>query len=209
MKNNFFPNNFLTELNEPTIFKKENNYPKISIVMPSYNQAEFIERSILSILNQNYPNTELIIIDGGSNDGTFDKIKKYKDQITLWISKEDKGQSDALNQGFKNCTGEIYGWLNSDDIYLPNAFKNAISVLEKNNDKKIIFGDWLFINSQDKIIDYHHAFNFNLNHFKYEGFHLSAQSMFWRRSVHNRFSGFQINLNSTMDYQMILEFYTH
>jgi len=206
MKTHLFPNNFLTKLNKKKIYKIKNNYPKISIVMPSYNQAKFIEKSILSILNQDYPNTEIIIIDGGSIDGTVDKIKKYHDKITLWVSKKDEGQSDALNEGFKNCTGDIYGWLNSDDIYLPNAFKNAVSALEKNPNKKIVFGDWLFINDQDKIIDYRHAFNFNLNHFKYEGFHLSAQSMFWHRSVHNRFSKFQINLNNTMDYQMILEF---
>lgn len=206
MKNDFFPNNFLTKLSDNIISKKDNNYPKISIVMPSYNQVQFIERSILSILNQDYPNTELIVIDGGSDDGTTDIIKKYKNKITLWISEKDQGQSDALNKGFKYCTGEIYGWLNSDDIYLPNAFKNAVSVLKKNADKKIVFGDWLSINNEDNIIDHNHAFDFNLNHFKYEGFHLNAQSMFWHRSVHDNFSGFQINLHNCMDYQMILEF---
>ncbi len=206
MKNDFFSNNFLTELNKCKVDKKKNNHPKISIVMPSYNQAKFIEKSILSILNQDYPNTELIIIDGGSKDGSTDIIKKYEDKINLWISEKDQGQSDALNKGFKYCTGEIYGWLNSDDIYLPNAFKNALSVLEKNVNKKIVFGDWLSINDQDNIIEHNHAFNFNLNHFKYEGFHLNAQSMFWRKSVHNNFSGFQVNLYNCMDYQMILEF---
>ena len=202
----FFPNNFLSELNKCEISNIENNYPKISIVMPSYNQAQFIEKSILSILNQNYPNTELIIIDGGSNDGTIDKIKKYEDKIKFWISEKDQGQSDALNKGFARCTGDIYGWLNSDDVYLPNTFKNIASIFAKNIDKKIVFGDWLNIGIKNDIIDYHHAFDFNLNHFKYEGFHINAQSMFWCRSVHKNFSGFQINLNYTMDYQMILEF---
>ena len=201
-----FPNNFLNKLNKCEISKIENNYPKISIVMPCYNHAEFIEKSILSVLNQNYPNIELIIIDGGSTDGTVEIIKKYKQYIAFWISEKDQGQSDALNKGFKHCTGEIYGWLNSDDIYLPNAFKNAVSVLKKNADKKIVFGDWLSINNEDSIIDHNHAFDFNLNHFKYEGFHLNAQSMFWQRSVHDNFSGFQINLHNCMDYQMILEF---
>tara|TARA_A100001011_G_scaffold375057_1_gene436180 strand:+ start:963 stop:1856 length:894 start_codon:yes stop_codon:yes gene_type:complete len=206
MSNYYFPNSFLTELNEQVIVSKINNYPKISIVMPTYNQAQFIEKSILSILNQDYPNFELIIIDGGSNDGTVDKIKKFGDNITFWISEKDQGQSDALNKGFKYCSGEIYGWLNSDDIYLPNTFKKAISIFEKNKDKKIVFGDWLSIDIQDSIIEHFHAFDFNLNHFKYEGFHLNAQSMFWHKSVHNHFSGFQVNLHNTMDYQMILEF---
>lgn len=206
MKPSYFDNNFLNKLKKNKNFENKKNYKKISIVMPSYNQAKLIERSILSVLNQNYPNTELIIVDGGSKDGTDKIIKKYQDFISLWISEKDQGQSDALNKGFKHCTGEIYGWLNSDDIYLPNAFKNITSVLKKNSSKKIVFGDWLSINKQDQIIDYNHAFDFNLNHFKYESFHLNSQSMFWHRSVHNRFSGFQIDLNNTMDYQMIVEF---
>ena len=197
---------FLYELNKDIDFKKKDISSKISIVMPSYNQAQFIERSILSILNQDYPNIELIIIDGGSIDGTIDIIKKYEKEITLWISEKDQGQSDALNKGFKYCTGEIYGWLNSDDIYLPDAFKNAASVLKKNLNKKIVFGDWLSLDASDNIIDYNHAFNFNLNHFKYEGFHLNAQSMFWKAEVHKRFSGFNVSLYNTMDYQMIIEF---
>jgi glycosyltransferase involved in cell wall biosynthesis len=206
MKNNFFTMNFLTDLRKNTNAKRKNNSPKISIVMPSYNQANFIERSILSILNQDYPNTELIIVDGGSKDGTADIIQKYKDKITLWISEKDKGQSHALNKGFKYCTGEIYGWLNSDDIYLPNAFQLVIEAFEKNLNKKIVFGDWISLDKYDRVTDFNHAFNFNHNHFKYEGFHLNAQSMFWRRDVHERFSGFDINLYNTMDFQMIVEF---
>lgn len=206
MKIEFFHNNFLNKINQSSIYKNKTDYPKISIVMPSYNKVKFIERSILSILNQDYPNTELIIIDGGSDDGTIDIIKKYDHKISYWVSEKDQGQSDALNKGFNHCSGEIYGWLNSDDLYLPNAFKNAMSVFEKNLKKKIVFGDWLSINSQDNIIEKNHAFDFNLNHFKYEGFHLNAQSLFWRKIVHDNFSGFQINLHNCMDYQMILEF---
>ena len=206
MKNSYFYNSFFTELEDRVIFDKEKNLEKISIVMPSYNQVDFIERSILSVLNQNYPNIELIIIDGGSTDGTVEIIKKYEQYIAFWISEKDQGQSDALNKGFKHCTGKIYGFLNSDDVYLPGAFKCASLALKKNLDKKIIFGDWLSIDKKNSIIDYNYAFDFNLNHFKYEGFHLSATSMFWRSEVHKRFSGFDNNLYYTMDYQLILEF---
>ena len=200
------PKHFLRELREYKNFKNKINLPKISIVMPSYNQVEFIERSILSVLNQNYPNIELIIIDGGSTDATIDIIKKYEKNIAFWVSEKDQGQSDALNKGFKRCTGEIYGWLNSDDIYLPDAFKFVMCAIEKNPNKKIIFGDFLSIDKWDHILDYNHAFDFSLNQFKYEGFHLNAQSMFWRNSVHRMFSGFDTALENTMDYQMILEF---
>ena len=206
MKTYFIPKNFLKTLKLPKLDNKYIDLPKISIVMPSYNQVEFIERSILSVLNQNYQNYELLIIDGGSNDGTIEIIKKYQKYITFWISEKDKGQSDALNKGFKLCTGEIYGWLNSDDVYLPNAFKLIMKAAKKNPNKKIIFGDFISIDRWNNILDYNHAFDFNLNQFKYEGFHLNAQSMFWRNSVHKLFSGFDVNLYNTMDYQMILEF---
>jgi len=180
--------------------------PKITVVMPSYNQREFIERSILSVLNQNYPNLEFIIIDGGSRDGTVDIIRKYEQYLSYWVSETDTGQSDALNKGFTHATGEIFGWLNSDDLYLPGAFKRAEVVFYKHPDKGIVYGDWLSIDSNDRTIIHEHAFDFSLNQFKYEGFHLNAQAMFWRQEVHERFGSFDPGLHRTMDYQMILTF---
>ena len=96
-------------------------WPKISIVTPSYNQGQYIEETILSVINQNYPNLEYIIIDGGSTDNTVDIIKKYEQHINYWISEPDRGQSDAINKGLEQCTGEIFGWINSDDYYCENA----------------------------------------------------------------------------------------
>tara|TARA_Y100000389_G_C17468844_1_gene528316 strand:- start:1280 stop:2179 length:900 start_codon:yes stop_codon:yes gene_type:complete len=206
MKEKIILGDFLKHHKSPKIFNPNIDLPKISIVMPCYNHAQFIERSILSVLNQNYSNLELIIIDGDSKDNTQKIIKKYEKYIKFWISERDDGQSNALNKGFKHCTGEIYGWLNSDDIYLPNTFKHIVQAFDGNPDKKIVFGDFLSIDREDNIQDYNHSFDFNLNQFKYEGFHLNAQSMFWRSSVHNIFSGFDKKLHNTMDYQMILEF---
>ncbi len=97
------------------------NYPKISIITPSFNQGTYIEQTILSIIGQGYPNLEYIIIDGGSTDNTVDIIKKYEQHISYWESKPDKGQSDALNKGLSKCTGEIFNWLNSDDYLEPGA----------------------------------------------------------------------------------------
>ena len=96
-------------------------WPKISIVTPSYNQGKYIEQTILSVINQNYPNLEYIIIDGGSTDETVDIIKKYEQHITYWVSEKDNGQSHAINKGIEKCTGELFNWLNSDDWYEPDT----------------------------------------------------------------------------------------
>lgn len=107
-------------------------WPKISIVTPSYNQGRFIEQTILSVINQNYPNLEYIIIDGGSTDETIDIIKKYETYFSYWVSEPDRGQSHAINKGLEKCTGEIFNWLNSDDWYLPGAlFEIASKFVDK------------------------------------------------------------------------------
>ncbi len=207
-KNDYIPTEFIARLlaGGEVAADINNKPPRISIVMPSFNQAAFIERSILSVINQGYNNLELIIIDGGSTDGTVDIIKQYEQYLSYWVSEKDAGQSDALNRGFSRATGEIYGWLNSDDLYLPKAFENAVAALLANPIKKIVFGDWYSIDPQDSIQDIHRAFDFSLGHFKYEGFHLNAQAMFWRSEVHKRFGEYANCLYNTMDYQMILAF---
>jgi glycosyltransferase involved in cell wall biosynthesis len=184
---NYFPENFLNKINSIQEHSSSKNYPKISIIMPSYNQGIFIEKSILSILNQDYPNLELIIIDGGSIDNTIEIIKKYEDRIAYWASNKDNGQSDALNIGFSHAKGEIFGWLNSDDLYMPETFKLVVEAYDKNKELEIIYGDWLSIDENDKVIDLNHAFDFNVDHFKYESFHINAQSMFWKKKVHDNF----------------------
>lgn len=184
--------------------KLTTTWPKISVVMPSFNQRKFIERSILSVLNQNYPNLEFIIVDGGSTDGTIEIIKKYEAHLAYWHSDQDAGQSDALNKGFSRATGDIYGWLNSDDLFLPDALFAAAEALKETNSASVVFGDWLEIDSNDRVTATNYAFDFNLGHFIHEGFHLNSQAMFWRRQAHERFGEFDIKLHRTMDYDLIL-----
>lgn len=121
---------------------------KISIVTPSFNQGQFIEEAILSVLNQNYENFEHIIIDGGSTDNTLEILKKYPHLI--WVSELDEGQSDAINKGFKMATGDIIGWLNADDLYLPNTFNLACENLKDNN-IDAVYGNYRFIDTTGKI----------------------------------------------------------
>jgi glycosyltransferase involved in cell wall biosynthesis len=115
-------------------------WPKISIVTPSFNQGKYIEETIRSVLLQNYPNLEYIIIDGGSTDETIEIIKKYEQWITYWVSEPDRGQSHAINKGLEKCTGHIFNWLNSDDYYYPDTFFNVATSFLNNPSTTVVSG---------------------------------------------------------------------
>lgn len=115
-------------------------WPRISIVTPSYNQGQFIEETIRSVLLQGYPNLEYIIMDGGSTDESVEIIRKYETWLTYWVSRPDKGQTDAINQGFACASGEILAWLNSDDTYLPAVLQEAVNALDDHPETAMVYG---------------------------------------------------------------------
>ena len=125
-------------------------FPKISIITPSYNQAEFLEATILSVLGQNYPNLEYIVMDGGSTDNSAEIIQKHEQNITYWQSKKDRGQADAINQGFKIATGDILMWLNSDDLLMPNIL-HFIATKYLENDEVLYFGNCIHFKNDNSL----------------------------------------------------------
>lgn len=119
------------------IYGPEINWPKISVVTPSFNQGRFIEKTIRSVLLQNYPNLEFIILDGGSKDESVEIIKKYDQWIDYWVSEKDNGQADAISRGLNRASGEILTWLNTDDYYLPNALYHVANAYLSEKEKGI------------------------------------------------------------------------
>lgn len=127
-------------------------WPRVSIVTPSFNQAQFLEETIRSVLLQGYPNLEYFLVDGGSTDGSVEIIRKYEPWITWWVSERDAGQSDALNKGFKRASGEIVAWLNSDDVYLPGALAMAASHLASHSEDVLVYGDCGFTDDESNLV---------------------------------------------------------
>ena len=133
--------------------------PKISIVTPSFNQGEFLEKTILSVLAQGYPNLEYIIIDGCSTDNSVEIIRKYEKHLTYWVSEPDRGQSHAINKGFERATGEIFGWLNSDDFYEPAALQAVVVAFKANPDAGAVVGAGNMVDIAHNVINHVEPFD--------------------------------------------------
>ena len=127
--------------------------PRVSIITPSYNQARFIEQTIQSVLNQDYPDLEYIIVDGASTDDSVEIIKKYAGCLAYWLSEPDSGQSEAVNKGWQRATGEIIGWLNSDDLLMPGAVSRMVKAFQETPEMSVIYGDVISIDQEGQIFN--------------------------------------------------------
>lgn len=127
--------------------------PTVSIVTPSYNQARYLEAALQSVLGQDYQPLEYLVVDGGSTDGSQAVIERYASRLAWWVSEPDQGQADAINKGFKRATGEIVGWLNSDDLYLPGAVSAAVEIFEKHPEVGLVYGDAVSATGEGKLLN--------------------------------------------------------
>lgn len=179
--------------------------PAITIITPSFNQARFIERTIRSVLDQDYPNLEYIVIDGGSRDGTVDILRKYEGRLT-WISERDKGQADAINKGINRSTGDIIAYLNSDDVYEKDALARVAGYFSVHPDAMWLTGKCRIIDERDRevrrpITAYK---NLMLRHFSYSLLlvtnPVSQPATFWRREALREIGLFDEDQHLVMDY---------
>ena len=157
-------------------------FPLVSIVTPSYNQARFLESTLRSALEQDYPNIEYLVVDGASTDGSVEIIHRFSDRLTWWVSEKDSGQSEAINKGLRRARGEYIGWLNSDDIYLPGAVSAAVTAFQSHPEAGLIYGDALAIDTDGKPFNLMRARQYTLTDLM--AFQIICQpAAFMRRSV--------------------------
>ena len=193
-----------------------NKFPKISLITPSFNHAKFIRITIDSILSQNYPNLEYIVMDGGSIDGTVEILKSYGKRIR-WISKKDKGQSDAINKGFKIATGEIVGFINSDDYLAPGSLNKIAEFFTVNINAYFVTGKCYVVDENNhevrEIVTLYK--NFFLKFLRstcliYIINYISQPATFWRKKIMKKVGYFDENLHYSMDYEYwlrLLQYY--
>ena len=183
-------------------------YPKISVIMPSYNQGGFIEETIRSILLQNYPALELIIMDGGSTDETVEILKKYDKWIHFWVSKKDAGQSDAMNKGWRKATGEVIAFINSDDYYEPGVFAHVGQFFSEANGKNMLLGKTRVIESDGTEIKIKTPCNRYSHLAVLGGRHAMPNNpvgYFYSREIQEEVGDFDVNDHYSMDYRFLLK----
>jgi glycosyltransferase involved in cell wall biosynthesis len=178
--------------------------PKVTVVTPSFNQGDYLEETILSVVEQDYPNLEYILMDGGSTDNSLDIIHKYEKYFAHWESAPDKGQADVINKGFRISTGNILAWLNSDDMYLPGTLEYISKHFENSQDLKIVFGNCRLFKNERKytgetdVVRSNRTLDISLVDYIYQ------PSCFWTKTVWEKVGPLNIDLVYCLDWDWFI-----
>lgn len=188
----------------PETIKDGYLWPRVSIVTPSFNQSQFLEETIRSVLLQGYPNLEYIVIDGRSTDNSLDIIKKYEPWLSGWVSESDNGQSHAINKGLMRSTGTYWAWLNSDDIYMPGTILRAVKSLQMNPNVAVVYGDGLWINEDSVPLHIYRSGPLDARALLTgeSGHGIPQATSFMRRETVGRVGGVNENLKMAMDFEL-------
>lgn len=189
------------------------NYPRISIVTPSYNSGKFLEATILSVIEQNYPNIDYIIIDGGSTDSSLEIIKKYEKHLSYWVSEKDNGLYDALNKGFSRSTGDLMGWLNADDMLHQGALFVISEIFSSHSQIEWLQGYPTVMDALGRIVFHRPAryskYAFYLKDY-HDGTYIQQESTYWRRDLWERSGGRLTDEHRYAgDFELWMRFYQH
>lgn len=176
--------------------------PLVSIITPSFNQAQFLEETIRSVLDQDYPCIEYILIDGGSADGSLEVIQRYAGRLARWVSEPDRGQTDAINKGFAWANGEILAWLNSDDTYLRGAVGEAVDYLVTHPEAGMVYGDANLIDKDGQVIGRFPAKQTDYRRLRRGYVHIPQQASFFRASLWKRVGPLDPTFFFAMDYDL-------
>jgi len=188
-------------MNAPTVTE---NLPKITVVTPSLNQAQFLEDTIRSVLSQGYPNLEYMVIDGGSNDGSVDIIRRYEHQLAYWSSRPDNGQADAINNGWQRATGDILAYINSDDTYCPDALRVVAETFARDPQLGLVYGRCHVIDDHGAVLRERRVRDATLAEVLRWSPSIPQPSMFVRRAAVEAVGFLRPDLHHTMDYELSL-----
>jgi glycosyltransferase involved in cell wall biosynthesis len=174
----------------------------VSIVTPSFNQGRFLEATLRSVLAQDYPHIEYIVVDGGSKDNSLEILERYASRLAWWVSEPDKGQTDALNKGFQHASGDILAWLNSDDTYQPGAVAEAVVYLQAHPQVSMVYGDANFIDAEGKVIGHFQAAQTDYRRLRQGYVHVPQQATFFRGDLWRKVGPLDPSFYFAMDYDL-------
>jgi len=175
---------------------------RITVVTPSFNQAAFLEATIQSVLGQDYPDLEYIIVDGGSTDGSVEIIRRYADRLAWWVSEKDRGQTDAINKGFARASGDVLAWLNSDDTYAPGALRQAAEGLRAHPDAALLYGEANFIDAAGRVIGRFPAAQTDYTRLRQGYVHVPQQAAFFPARLWRQVGPLDPSFYFAMDYDL-------